>query len=194
MTGSEYAELIKRSPYDGRRAIFDEYYNYVYTIVCGRLRGCGSHEDFEECVSDVFAEVFSALGDGERYSGELKSFIGTIAKRRAVDRYRSISSEIRHFAMTNADDDELDRLSSDISVEEETERTQLQGLILDEIERLGEPDSSIIIRKYYYGQNSRQIAEALSMKTSAVRMRCSRALKKLKKGLENLGIEEADRG
>ena len=194
MTGSEYAELIKRSPHDGRRALFDEYYKYVYTIVCARLSACGRREDFEECVSDVFAEVFSALGEGERYEGELKSFIGVIAKRRAIDRYRSISSEAKHFALTNSDDDELDKISADLSVEEETERAQLQRLILDEIERLGEPDSSIIIRKYYYGQNSRQIAEALSMKTSAVRMRCSRALKKLKKSLEKLGIERPDRG
>ena len=194
MTGSEYAELISRSPHDGRRALFEEYYKYVYTIVCGRLSGCARYEDIEECVSDVFAQVFSSLGDGRRYGGELTGFIAAIAKRRAVDRYRSITAHNKHFAQGYEDDDELEKICADISVEEETERTQLQSVILDAVERLGEPDSTIIIRKYYYGQNSRVIAEALSMKTSAVRMRCARALKKLKNALEEQGVDGTYRG
>ena len=59
---------------------------------------------------------------------------------------------------------------------------------MKKIEELGYPDSVIIIQKYYYNRTSRQIAAALSMKPSAVRMRCGRALKKLKKILSELEI------
>ena len=57
------------------------------------------------------------------------------------------------------------------------------------IESLGEPDSDIIIQKYYYNMNSNEIASKHSMSPEAVRMRCSRALKKLKELLTREGYD-----
>ena len=45
----------------GQRAIFDQYGNYVYTIVYSKLHAYGTHEDIEECVSDVFAKIFMSF-------------------------------------------------------------------------------------------------------------------------------------
>ena len=62
----------------------------------------------------------------------------------------------------------------------------MQAAIYERIKSLGEPDSSIIIYKYYYSKSSNEISELLSMKPSAVRMRSSRALKRLKKILSDI--------
>ena len=60
----------------------------------------------------------------------------------------------------------------------------------DCIESLGEPDSTIVIQKFYYNKNSHQIAGLLSMKPSAVRMRVKRAAAKLREALAERGIKE----
>lgn len=179
MTGEEYINLNGRA----HRALFDEYYSYVYTVVLSKLHGY-SHEDVEECVSDVFAEVFMSL-DGGGYSGELKGFICTVAKRRAIDSFRKLSAGKRSF-FVSLDDDEFSKIISDNNIEEDTEQSDLARLLLEKIESLGEPDSTIIIRKFYAGENSGQIAAALGMKPSAVRMRSTRALKSLKKLLKGV--------
>ena len=57
MTDNEYRALFEKSPAAAQNALFEEYINYVYSIVFNKLRSCGSAEDIEECVSDVFSAV-----------------------------------------------------------------------------------------------------------------------------------------
>ena len=64
----------------------------------------------------------------------------------------------------------------------------MRRIILDKIDELGEPDSTIILQKYYYDRSSNEIAELLSMKSSAVRMRAARALGRLRDLLADVGI------
>jgi RNA polymerase sigma-70 factor (ECF subfamily) len=56
------------------------------------------------------------------------------------------------------------------------------------IESLGNPDSTIILQKFYFNRSSKEIAKKLSMTSGAVRVRCSRALSRLEKLLANEGI------
>ena len=185
MTGSEYRSLLKKSPHKARRDLFDEYYSYIYTIVRGRLLDFPT-EETEECVSDVFAQVYIMLEDSQDYSGELRGIIATLAKRRATDRFRSLTSAKRK--VTYIDDEEAELTAPGDTPEEHLEKEQLRDIIIGVIERLGKPDSEIIIRKYYYGQSSADIAATLEMKPSAVRMRCARAMKKLRAALKEHGI------
>ena len=53
MTDSEILSLMKQSPQEGHRALFEEYYSYVYAISVNILRGYGSAEDVEECIHFV---------------------------------------------------------------------------------------------------------------------------------------------
>ena len=61
-------------------------------------------------------------------------------------------------------------------------------IILEKIAELGEPDSTIIIQKYYYGRTSKEISEMLSITPEHIRVRNSRAVRKLKDMLEHEGI------
>ena len=56
----------------------------------------------------------------------------------------------------------------------------LRQLLLRKITELGEPDTSILIQKYYYDRNSREIAKLTGLTPAAVRQRCTRAVKRLK--------------
>lgn len=185
MTDREYRTLMKKSPDKGQRALFDEYFSYVFSIVYGRLKNCAAREDIDECISDVFSDVFLSYDAGSRFDGELKGFISTVANRKAVNMYRRLSSEKARF--TPADDKELSRIPDGTDVQNTAEGSELKAMLLKKIGELGEPDSGIILRKYYHNMTSKEIAAEVSLTPEAVRVRCGRALKKLKKMLSDEG-------
>ena len=190
MTDNEYRKMYDKDPCKAQTALFDEYLSYVYAIVYNKLRSCGSREDIEECVEDVFSAVFISYDRSSCFNGDLKGFIGTIANRTAVQMYRKL---VRHSDTVYIDNENTD-IADDERIDESAERRVLKTTLLKLIKSLGEPDSDIIIQKYYYNLNSGEIAQKHSMSPATVRMRCSRALKKLKELLaaEGFDIEEGN--
>ena len=186
MTGSEYSELMKESPEKAHKMLFDEYYRYVRTVAFNCLRGF-SDEDVEECISDIFAEIFFSFREMEP-SGDLKAFVGTVARRRSVDHYRSQARRAGRTVLFS--DEDVPEPVSEEDLAAGSESRELRQALMECIKSLGEPDSLIIIRKFYYNMNSRQIAKQLSMKPSAVRMRCRRAADKLKEALVEKAFKE----
>lgn len=182
MTDTEIISLIGKSPSDGHRALFDEFYSYVYAISVNVLRGYGSREDVEECVIDSFAAVINGLDSTKAVS--LKAFIGTVAKNKAISMRRAFSS--KYGKNVSIDSDELGELASDERVDRNAEDSAISELILHRIKELGEPDSAIIIQKFFYERSADEIGRIVGMKPAAVRMRCSRAVKKLRSLLADL--------
>ncbi len=160
-----------------QRAVYDEYFNYVYAIVLRILHDCGSAEDAEECVIDTFAEVLPRLHEIQEQS--LKAYLGTTARHKALNAARVLRRENSR----NVPMDSVQELTAPQIVEEAAEENQLRQLLLRKITELGEPDTSILIQKYYYGRNSREIAKLTGLTPAAVRQRCTRAVKHLKQEL-----------
>ena len=186
MTSRELTEMMQRSSVDCHKALVREYGRYVYAIIYNKLRGCGTNEDIEECVSDVFAALFMKCEYDMSSENDIKYLIGTIAKRKAIDSFRSLTARGSHISET--DEDDMRELASDFSVDEHVDRSELRRVLLDKIDELGEPDSTILIQKFYYNRNSNEIAESVSMTATAVRQRCSRAMDKLRSKLTEVGI------
>ncbi len=182
MNDNEIMSLLRSSPGDAHRALLEQYGKYVYAIVYNRLRSIGSAEDIEECVSDVFASLFLSL---DRESINIKAMLGTIARNKAIDYYRSLRSRNRLSAIS---DEDMGKLGSGDNIEESSENKELREILLASINSLGEPDSTILIQKFYCGRRSADIAEDISMTASTVRSRCARAIKKLRSMLEAKGI------
>lgn len=186
MTDSQYRYLFEKSPVSAQKALFDEYLNYVYSIVYNKLRSCGSKEDIEECVGDVFAAVFMSYDSNGSFDGDLKGIIGTIAFRKAVQCFRKLSNT---HGLTVSAEGEYFELPDNQNIVENTEKNELRNVLINTINSLGEPDSTIILQKYYYNMNSREIAEKLSMTSDSVRVRCGRAIKKIKSLLLEKGYD-----
>ena len=163
-----------------------EYGRYVYAIVFNKLRNCGTEEDIEECVSDIFADLFIKFEYDENYSGNIKAYIGTVAKNTAIDYFRRLS--VKNSRTVYADEDDMQELVSDFSVDNTIDDNELRRVLLNSIDALGEPDSTILIQKFYYNRNSTEIAKAISMTPAAVRTRCTRAMTKLRTMLTEVGI------
>ena len=186
MTDQEFREHMKRSPEECLKAIFNEYCNYVYIIAATKLKSCGTTEDIEECVSDVFTEVFKKINNLGDREGDLKGFIGVIARRKAIDMYRKLS--VKAYRTVSADDEGITEISSGENIMESAEMSERNSFIFDKIKELGEPDTSIIIKQYYYNMTVDEIGKAISMTAAAVQKRSIRARQKLKKMLCEVGI------
>ncbi|WP_303789786.1 RNA polymerase sigma factor [Ruminococcus flavefaciens] len=186
MTSRELTAMMQRSAVDCHKALVKEYGRYVYAIVYNKLRSCGTSEDIEECVSDVFADLFMKCEFDLSSENDIKYLIGTIAKRKAIDSFRSLTARANH--MTETDEDDMRELVADFSVDEHVDRSELRQILLDKIDELGEPDSTILIQKFYYNRNSKEIARSVSMTAAAVRQRCSRAMDKLRTKLVEVGM------
>ena len=190
MTDSDLKALMQKSAEAVHRRIFDEYSGYVYTICANKLKSCGTREDIEECLSDSFADIFTYFDNESNRNGDLKGIIGTIAKRNAIDYFRRLSGKSDR--MVSIDDEDFPKIPSDIRVDDETEKAALREIIMDCIDRLGEPDSAIIVFYFFYGRTSREIAKHLHMSDWTVQKRISRAKKKLEKLLCEAGIKGED--
>ncbi len=182
MTDKDIKQLMKRSASEGFKALFDEYWSYVYTIVFSILRGIGSKNDIEDCTADVLSDVM--MNYDTEHEGSLKAYLGTSAKRRAIDMRRSLSSR----RSISIEEDESLLLRSEDNIEAKAESSHISALLLQRIEELGEPDSTIIIQKYFYDRSSAETARILGMNPITVRSRLRRALKKLKDALTDLDI------
>ncbi len=187
MTDSQLRELMKGPSEVWQRALYDEYCTYVYTIAANNLRSCGTAEDIEECTADIFVDIFRSLQSEKTYSGDLKWIISTIAKRSSIDFFRRIS--LKNNRTVPIDDVTAFYEASENDIENASERKELKGILIDCVKKLGDPDSSIIIRHYYYGRSSGEIASELNMTASSVQKRIQRARKKLKNLLFKAGVD-----
>ena len=168
-------ELTGLSREEMHRRLVTEYGAYVRTIVHNRLRSCGNSHDIEECVCDVFAELFFAAEKGS-ISGDVRQFAAAVAKRRAVDKFRRITSRSgRNVPLEEAED-----IADTVSVEQNAERSDIQARVMEAVKSLSEPDCSIILHRFYFGRTSRETAGILGMKATTVRTRTARAMEKLR--------------
>ncbi len=175
MTESEIRSMIGTSRKEGFRLLFEEYHAYVYHIVWNTIRSVGSKEDAEECVSDIFTELYLHFDDVEE--GSLKGYLSVMARRRSVNLFHALT---RKEPMLSLDEEEASEPASAENIVVDTERKQEQQLLLDAVESLGEPDASIILYKYFYGLNAAEIARKVHLNPINVRVRLNRALKKLR--------------
>jgi RNA polymerase sigma-70 factor (ECF subfamily) len=186
MKDTELRLLMSRSVQECHRAVFDNYCNYVYAIVINVLRNCGTREDIDDCVSDVFMKVYKRFDEGIDFSDNLKSFIAAVSRNTAIDAFRKIS--LRNNKYVSIDDEEVMELRSDDLIVEYSENKEQSRIIFGKIKELGEPDSTIIIQQYFYNRTAKEIAENVSMTAAAVQKRSSRAKQKLKDLLIEAGI------
>jgi len=182
MTEVELRAQINKSKEIGFRLLFQQYQSYVYTIVWSHIKSVCTKEDAEECVSDVFAAVF--LHFDEIGEGVMQGYIGTVAKRTAIDAFRRHTAK-KASAFTG---EEMPEVASAENIAADYEQAEQCDELFRAVKSLGEPDAEIVIQKYYYDRSTEEIAESVQMKPVTVRVRLSRALKRLKKLLAETGF------
>lgn len=175
MDDRELKLLLEKDPEDGIRELIRQYGGLAYSVVTGRAGSMAGAEDIEECVSDVFFEVFRKRESFDPGKGSLKAFVAVVARRRAINLYRKTARDAGRRTEAGLPEETAEPGFEDALIGAEERRS-----LLETIRSLGEPDSSIIFRRYYFGQKSKEIAADLGMTPGAVDTRLNRALGKLR--------------
>lgn len=178
MQDCELITLIKNNPNSGLDILMKTYMALVCTVIRDKIGGVCDEFEMESCASDVFIEFYNNIDKFDTDKGSIKTFLCLVAKRRAIDQFRKKAKELCNVSLDN--DDAFLSISDNTNVEEEIVSKEMKAALMDAVKGLGEPDSEIIIRKFYLGENSKQISDRLSMTVSAIDTRASRALKKLR--------------
>lgn len=173
MNDNELLELLKKSPHEGLAAVVKQYSAYVYKIVYTRLGGVCSREDIEEAVSDIFMRFYLASQNDNTEIRSVCAYLAAVSQRHCINLFECQIKRVPEIPL-----DEMENtVYEDISAESNTD-------LINAVHKLGEPDSHIIIRRYYFGQPVSDIARELNMKSNTVSKRLSRGIKRLKKILE----------
>lgn len=172
MGDRELIALLKKYPQRGFDALIGQYGGLLYTVVRGRL----SAEHFgsaqvEDIVADTFSDFYLNLSSYDPDRCSIKSYLCVIARNKAADILRK--TRINELPLEDAQDV--------LIVSDTIEDSELRADVLRAIQSLGEPDSVILIRKYYLGQATKDIASALDLSIANVDTRAHRAIEKLRK-------------
>lgn len=169
-------KVLNTNPENGLEILMENYTGLVYTIVYNQLSNVLSNEDIEECVSDIFYEVFNHKDRIDLNKGSIKGFLAVVSKRKAIDLYRKYKNE-NNIKVSIDNIDINDDCGDVVTKITESERN---SILLDTIKSLGEPDSEIMIRKYYFRESSKDISKILGIKANTIDKKASRCINKLK--------------
>ena len=147
------------------------YTPYVSVIVYNTV-GCKlSKEDMEEIVSDTFFLLWQSSLNIDETKGNMRSYLATIARNTSKNKLRKYhSNEVLNEQI----------ISSDLTPQDNIIKAENSQLLTELITSLGEPDSEIFFRYYYYNEKIKTISKAMNISLSTVKTKLYRGKQKLK--------------
>lgn len=160
-------KLIKQKDDEGLKLLMSNYSGLIHYIVGNIIK---TQEDLEECVNDIYMKVWKSMDSYSRERGSLTTWITAISRNRAIDyvkRQEGAHEEIR------------EEFEDKTTTEGEVIRRENTDQLKKAIARLTREEQHIFYRKYYYLQQTSQIASELGLTERAVEGRLYRIRKKL---------------
>ena len=143
----------------------------------------------EECLNDAWLEAWKRIPPNEPY-GHLYAFLARIVRCGAINRMERENAQKRSAAMTELTRELEECLPSKVSVENEVETKQLMRSVNDFLRGLPQRRRGIFIRRYWFFDSEKRIAELFGMSLGSVKMTLMRIRKKLWEHLEREGFTE----
>ena len=134
-----------------------------------------------EKAADVFVAVWEHADQVK--PGKLTGFLAAIARNRAKNRIRSYHETV--------DLEDLVQVCAADDVEQSIDQKILAEMLQDVLNMLSAKDREILVRYYYYYESVKQVAAEMQMSESAVKMRMSRARKKMQQELSMDGLMDS---
>ena len=165
-------DAIKAGDEQEMQKIICRYSRLLWSIVGAVLSQVGTTEDMEECVADVFIDLWEHPQKYDESRGNLKAWLSVIARNKAIDRYRQ-KTKIQTIP-----------LEEEMGAEPEMEKRE--GLRAA-LEGLTEEEREILLRRYVYQQKPKEMAVALALSVKQIENRLYRIKAKMRKRMEQEG-------
>ena len=173
--------LISRDP-SVLSDLYDQFGSYVFGLAA---RVIGDRHAAEDVTQDVFLSIWERPEAFEPSRGRLRTFLGTLAHRRAVDVVRREEARRRRAARdaaTGVPIPDVGELAMAIVAAEQ---------VRAEVDRLPREQREAIELAYFGGRTYRQVAEELGIPEGTAKSRMRLGLSRIAQALEAQGADLA---
>lgn len=161
--------------------------DYKYGKLCHSIAYniLNNHEDSEECVNETYVGVWNAIPPTR--PNNLMAFVCKIARNLSLKRLEFLRREKRSSAVTLSLE-ELEEVLSDDRFAPDVNDEDLGKLISNFLYNQKEDFRNVFIRKYYFFDSIKEIAERYSFSESKVKNMLFHTRKKLREYLIKEGV------
>jgi RNA polymerase sigma-70 factor (ECF subfamily) len=146
------------------RYAINKYSKLMWRIAATVLKNVAITEDVEECVADVFVYLWQNYDKWSEQRGHLKIWLSSVAKSKAIDRYRQLSKKSELSL-----NDEM--MIKSIPLIDNIMAAETKRELIASVNALAEIDREIVVRRYYYQQKPKEIGFVLDMPVKQVENR-----------------------
>jgi RNA polymerase sigma factor (sigma-70 family) len=160
--------------------IYDQYASFVYGLAC---RVIGDRRAAEDVSQDVFVSFWERPASFDPDRGSLRTWLGTLTHRRAVDHVRREEARRRRAERDAA------RATTTPDVEEMATALVTAERVRAALDELPEEQRRAIHLAYFSGLTYRQVADALGIPEGTAKSRLRLGLRRIANTLEAEGGE-----
>ncbi len=142
----------------------------------------GNEADAEECLNDVYFKAWKALP--EQKPEYLSAYLMQICRYTAFDMIDRKNAQKRNAVITELTA-EMEQCLPDCTAVQETELSEILNTFL---KHLPKEKRLLFIRRYWYGDSVKELAEMFHFRESKVKTTLFRIRKKLEKVLQERGV------
>lgn len=162
----------------GLSKLADKYERLLIHIASGIL---GSRQqDIEECINDTYLKLWKNIHKYDMKKASLKTYLKVIVRNTAINKLRDLSKREEIESGDDLSDIAKYYVDQGQNLERNVFNKESIQLLNEIIRGLKKKDQELVIRKYFYLQNSKKIASSMSMSVTAVDSRLSRLRTKMK--------------
>lgn len=174
MEDTAIIELFWKRDETAIQELKSKYTGYCYKIAWNLLE---NHEDTEECLNDTWLAAWRYMPP--KRPSVLSAFVGKITRGLAIDCFRKKCAAKR--ADTHIQDvcGEMDELNFSYTVDEKIAEKELVKTIEKFLRKLSEADRDIFIRRYWYLDSIKAIANRHGVSEGCIKTNLCRNRKKL---------------
>ncbi len=143
-------------------------------------------EDAEECVNDTYHKAWNQIPPTRPDS--FKAFLGRIVRNCSISKYRALHAKKRFHGLEIMLSELNDCIPAMTDVEQTMEAKELSEYISAWLEGLPAEDRVLFVRRYWYGDEVRNLAKQCGVSATQMTQRMLRLRRKLKKFLTEKGV------
>ncbi|MBQ9746411.1 MAG: sigma-70 family RNA polymerase sigma factor [Clostridia bacterium] len=147
----------------------------------------GNENDAEECVNDAYFTVWNA--SQAQAPESLFGFLCKILRNISFKRFRANNAQMRRSNYSEALEEFEQTFAAEESVETEIDKKYFSEVMDEFLLSLPKQSRVAFVRRYWFSESCRDIAKMLGTSENNVAVRLKRAREKLRKFLEERGID-----